>query len=200
MLPAAGIPDILVCLDINCGVSSVDKTWLTSKYLSQKISIMSVSLKVRSIGASRHKSEECALTALYIPGFDQRGTELYVYIKYKLYLVKGLKVNMLIGNNILCTEGFTINLASIFTHILSCRVTIVISTKSHLQFLKHNVLVSAITFVSPKSEVLVNFRQISLPDSRDFLFQPFLQEHLSLYSHLLDHTSSKILIQNDAKH
>ena len=104
---------------------------------------------------------------------------------------------MLIGNNVLYNKGFTINLANASAHILSCEVTIIISAKNHSQFLKRNVLANTTTFIPPKSEALVNVRQIPLPDSHNFLFQPFCQKHLTLYSHLLDHTSSKILVRND---
>ena len=159
---------------------------------------MPVPLKVRGIGASRHKSEEFALTALYMPGLDREGLEVYACVQYELHLVDGLKANMLIGNDVFCTEGFTINLANASAHILSCGVTIVISARNHLQFLRRNVLANTTTFISPKSEALVDVRQTLLPDSRDFLFQPFPQVHLTLYSHLLDHTSSRILVRNDA--
>ena len=91
-----------------------------------------------------------------------------------------------------------INLANTSAHILSCGVTIVISARNHSQFLKRNVLANTTTFIPPKSKALVNVRQIPLPDFRNFLFQPFPQEHLTLYSHLLDHTSSRILVRNDA--
>ena len=120
ILLAVGYPNTLVYLDIGCGVSLVDKTWLARKRVSQKISTMPVPLKVRGIGASRHESEEFVLTALYISGFDQRGTEVYTYVKCKLYLIEALKANMLIENNVLCTEGFIINFASASAHILSC--------------------------------------------------------------------------------
>ena len=105
---------------------------------------------------------------------------------------------MLIRNDVLCTEGFTINLANASAHILSFEVTIVISARSHSQFSKRNILANTTTFIPPKSKALVDVRQISLPDSHDFLFQPFPQEHLTLYSHLLNHTSSKILVRNNA--
>ena len=199
LLPAISDPNISVCLDIDCGVSLVNKTWLAKKHPSQEISTMPVPLKVRGIGTSKHKSKEFALIALYIPGLDQEGSEVYACIKCELHLVESLKANIIIGNNILCTEGFTINLASAFTHIPSCGVTIVINTRNHSQFLRCNVLANATTFMPPKSEAFINFQQIPLPDSRDFLFQPFPQQQLTLYSHFFDHTSSKILIQNDVK-
>ena len=197
ILPAISDPDTLVCLDTGCGVRLVDKAWLVKKHLSQKISTMPVPLKVRGIGASRHESGEFAFTALYMPGLNQEGSEVYAYVQCKLHLVDGLKANMLIGNDVLYTESFTINLASASAHILSCGVTIVINARNHSQFLKRNVLANTTTFIPLKSEALVNIRQIPLPDSRDFLFQPFPQEYLMLYSHLLNHTSSRILVRND---
>lgn len=93
---------------------------------------MPVLLKVRNIGASRHESKEFTLTAIYIPSLDREGLEVYVYIKYKLHLVEGFKMNMFIRNNIFSTKGFTINLASPFAHILSCKVIIVINVRSFL--------------------------------------------------------------------
>ena len=135
---------------------------------------MPLPLKVRGIGASRHKSEKFALTALYMPGLNKEGLEVYACVQCKLHLVNGLKANMLIGNDVLCIEGFTSNLANAFAHILSSEVTIVISARNHLQFLKRNVLANTTTFISPKSEAPVNIWQIPPPNFRDFLFQPFL--------------------------
>ena len=194
ILPAISDPDTLVYLDTGCGVSLVDKARLAKKHSFQKISTMPVPLKVRGISASRYESEEFALTTLYMPGLDQKGLEVYACINCKLHLVEGLKANMLIGNNVFCTKGFIINFASASAHILSCGVTIVINARNHSQFLRRNILANSTIFIPPKSEALVNFRQIPLPGSRDFLFQPFPQQQLMLYSHLFNHTSSKILI------
>lgn len=87
------------------------------KYPVQKISSIPILLKVRGISTFKHKSGEFALVTLYIAGFSRDGTDIYTCVKCKLYLVEGLKVNMLIGNNLLYTEGFSINLASTFTYI-----------------------------------------------------------------------------------
>ena len=173
ILPAISDPNTSVCLDTGCGVSLVDKAWLAKKHPSQKINTMPVPLKVISIGASRHESGEFAFTALYMPGFDRGGSEVYACVQYELHQVDSLKANMLIGNNVFCTKDFTINLANASAHMLSCGVTIVISARSHSQFLKRNVLANTTTFIPPKSETLIDVRQIPLPDSRDFLFQPF---------------------------
>lgn len=52
----------------------------------------------------------------------------------------------------------------------------------------------------PKSEALVAFEHIHLPNSRDFLFHLFPQQYLNLYSHFLDYTNVKILMHNNVDH
>lgn len=70
ILLAIGDLNILVYLDIGCGVSLIDKTWLARKYPSQKVGIMSGPLKVWGINASRHKSDGFVFTTPYILGLD----------------------------------------------------------------------------------------------------------------------------------
>lgn len=54
----------------------MDKIWLAKKHPFQKISILPVPLKVRGIGTSRYKSEEFTFITFYMPGLDQRGSEV----------------------------------------------------------------------------------------------------------------------------
>ena len=161
---------------------------------------MPVSLKVRGIGASKHELGHFALTTLYILSTDEKGHEVYASITCKLHLVDGLKTNMLVGNNVLCTEGFALNLYNSSALIHSCGVRIGINARQRSEFLRHRALASAPTIIPPYLEALVAFQRIKLPDSCDFLFSPAPQHHLTLYSYLLDHTSTKILVRNDAGH
>ena len=199
-LPSPTDPDGSVCLDTGCGVTLVDRDWLTKKLPSQKISMIPVPLKVRGIGASKHESGHFALTMLYIPGTNEKGREVYASITCELHLVDELKANMLVGNDVLCTEGFAVNLYNSSTLIHSCGVRIDINARQYSEFLRHRALASASTIIPPHSEALVAFQRIKLPDSRDFLFSPTPQQHLTLYSHLLDHTSTKVLVRNEVGH
>lgn len=117
LLLASGDLDSSVCLDMGCRITLVNRVWLMKKSPIQKISAMPVSLKVRSICASKHKSREFALAVLYIPGFNHDGTKVYTCVKCKLHLVDSLKVNILIGNDIFCIKGFSINLVSVSIYI-----------------------------------------------------------------------------------
>ncbi len=130
-LPSPTDPDGSVCLDTGCEVTLVDRDWLTKKLLSQMISTMPVPLKVRGIGTSKHESGQFALTMLHIPGTDDKGREVYASLTCKLHLVDGLKANMLVGNDVLCTEGFAVNLYNSSALIHSCDVRIDINTRQH---------------------------------------------------------------------
>lgn len=168
--PSLTDPNGSVWLDIRYGVTFVDRDWLIKKFLSQKISTMPVSLKLKGIGASKYELGDFALTTIYIPGIDKKGHEVYASISYKLYLVDGLKANMLVRNKVLCTEGFAINLFISFALIYSCGVKIDINARQRSEFLRHKALASTPTIIPPRLETLVTFQRIKLPDSRNFLF------------------------------
>lgn len=133
---------------------------------------MPVSLKVRGISNSKHKSRDFALASTYIPGIDKKSHEVYTSISCELYLINGLKVNKLVSNDVLCTEGFAINLSTTSALIHSCGMKININARQHSEFLRHKALAKTPTIVPPCLEALVAFQHIELPDSRDFLFYP----------------------------
>lgn len=57
---------------------------------------------------------------------------------------------------------------------------------------------NALTFIPPKSKALISFKQMSLPDSDNFLLYTFFQAHFILYTNLINYTTSKIFIKNNA--
>lgn len=133
-----------------------------------------VPLKIKGIGASKHESENFALRTVYIPSFNGNGREIYASITCELHLVDGLKTNMLMRNDLLCTRGFAINLSSSSALIYSYGVSININARQHSEFLRHRALSNASTIIPPRSEALIVFQHIELSNSRNFLFCPFL--------------------------
>lgn len=131
---------------------------------------MPVSLKIKSISASKHESEDFAPTMVYVSDIDGKSREVYASSTCELHLVNGLKTNMRVENNVFCTEGFAVNLFSSSTPIHSYGVRIDINTRQQSEFLRYKALASASTIIPPRSEALVNFQHMELPDSRDFLF------------------------------
>lgn len=70
----------------------------------------------------------------------------------------------------------------------------------YLKFLKLKVLANNATFILPKFIALIPFWQIPLPNLCDSLFHPSSHQQLTLYSHLFDDMSTKVLVQNDANY
>lgn len=165
-------PNDLVCLDIGCGVTLVDRVWLVKKLSSQKISVILVLLKIRDIGALKYESRNFALTIIYISGIIKKDRKIYASISYKLYLVDGLKVNMLGSNNMFSIKGFAINLSNSSVLIHSYGMKINLNTRQYSKFLKQRVLANGSTLVLPQSKALVAFQYIDLSDFYNFLFYP----------------------------
>lgn len=189
-------PAATACLDTDCGVTLVDKAWLLSHLSHQKISTMSTTLNVRGIGTLKHKFAQFAALSLYFPGENETGQRVYTSIKCELHLVDGLRANILVGNDILSSKGFVININKNCTFIGSCGVTIPINAKQHGQFLRRKLLASGDNVVPPRSKTIIPPVPVSLPNNCDFLFHPTTQANLTLYAHIVDHTTTKILVSN----
>lgn len=86
-------------------------------------------LKIRRIGASKHKSAQFIALSLYFPGKDKVEQQVYVSIKCKLDLIDSFQANILVKNNILSLKGFVINIKKNCTFIESCKVTIPINAR-----------------------------------------------------------------------
>lgn len=84
-------PDGLVWLDIGYGIILVDRNWLAKKLPSWKISTMPVFLKVKGIGALKHKSTDSAPITIYILGIKKKSHEVYAAISCKLHLVNAFE-------------------------------------------------------------------------------------------------------------
>ncbi len=196
LLPPTLDPAATACLDTGCGVTLIDKVWLLSYLSYQKISTMSTHLNVRGIGTSKHESAQFAALSLYFPGEDQAGQRVYASIKCELHLVDSLRANILVGNDILSPEGFVININKNHALIGSCGVTIPINTKQRGQFLSKKLLAENDGVVPPRSETMIPLLPVPLPDDRDFLFHPATQTNLTLFAHIIDHETSKVLVRN----
>lgn len=117
----------LCCLNTGYGITLVNCTWFLQKFPTEKILKVAILLKVREIKSSKYESNEYVSMSLYFPRIELRNRSIYAHICQKLYLVKDLKANLLVGNNILATERVIIDLANKTTIISSYQVTISIT-------------------------------------------------------------------------
>ena len=155
-------------------------------------------LKVRGISTSKHKSGEFVALFLYFLGKNNAGQQVYASLTCEIHLVKGLRANLLIGNDIMSSEGFIIDVKKRSALIENCRITVSIDARQRGQFLTRRLLSSQETVVLPCLEAMVSLVYLPLADDRDFLFHPTTQANLTLFTHLINHKTSKVLVRNDS--
>lgn len=188
--------ELTACFDTGCGVTFVDKDWLLKRLLSQKTMTMSISLKVRRIGASKHKFVDFIVLLLYLLGRNSTRQLVYALLKWKIYLVKELQVNSLINNNILSLEGIIIIIEKKNVFIGSYEMIIAInSMKQQKQFLKKKLFSSEESIIILYSKAMISFAWVLLPDDQDFVFYPTTHANLTLYTHIINLKTSKILVK-----
>lgn len=196
VLPLKSDPSATACLDTGCGVIFVDKNWLLRQIPNQKIKEMSIPLKIRGIGASKHKSAQFAELSLFLLGENDKEQKVYASFKYELHLVEGLRAKMLIGNNILALENLVLNIGLGHSIVGSCGVKITIKATQRGQFLRRKLLAENNEVVPPCFEAIIPILPVPVPDNRNFLFHLAAQTNLTLFAHIIDHETSKVLVRN----
>lgn len=89
---------------------------------------MSTFLKVNIIEASKHKSGKFVALSIYFSSENNAKQLVYVSLTYEIHLVKSLKANLLIRNNIIFLKGFVIDVKEFSALIKSCKMIIPINT------------------------------------------------------------------------
>ena len=196
VLPLKLDPGATACLDTGCGVSFIDKAWLLQQFPNQKIKEISIPLKVGGIKASKHEFAQFAELSLFLLGENNKGQKVYSFFKCKLHLVKGFRAKILIGNNILASENFVLNIGLGPAIVGSCKVKITIKARQRGQFLSRKLFAKNNGVVPPRSEAIITILPVPLFNDRDFLFHLASQTNLTLFAYIIDHETSKVLVRN----
>ncbi len=160
---------------------------------------MSIPLKVRGIRVSKHESAQFAELSFFLLGENNEGQKVYASIRCELHLVDDLRDNILIGNNILASESFVLNIGLGHTLVGSCGVKIAIKAKQRDQVLRKRLLAKKDEIVPLRSEAIIPLMPVPLPDNRDFLFYPIAQASLTLFAHIMHHDTKRVLVKNTSK-
>ncbi len=192
--------DFHVCSDTGASVTLIDRAWLLSEIPNVEISKMAFPVSVRGLGTSRHQTDEYVLVPFYCPGVDENGQKALACIRRELHIVDDLRAKMLIGNDIVGAERFVIDVANSKASIGSCNIEVPIEARQRGQFTRRNVHAKLATVVPPRSELIVSVSSKSLPDDRDFLFEPTGAANLCLFAHIVDHEMTGVLARNESEH
>ena len=163
------------CIDTGCTMSLVDQDYLMQAAPNTKIQISKTSVKVRGIGASVYDSSKYVVMDFFVPGLTKSGEQAIAHFTRELHLVKELKAKVLIGMDILGPEGIDVSHSKRKIVISSCddfTANLIITPKGQ----RTERTVRALKRVQvPAHSIMtipVRIRGKSLPEDRDYLFEP----------------------------
>lgn len=93
-------------------------------------------------------------------------------------------------------EAMVIDLGKKTALISACGITININIKQQGQFFARKLFTSQENVISACSKAMIFLLKLPLSDNQYFLFYPTPQANLSLYYHIIDYKTSKILVRN----
>lgn len=110
-----------------------------------------------------------------------------------------LCANILIGNDIIGPEGITIDVANQKAYVPGCKATVQITARQRGQFIRRALHAASHVVIPPQHQIFIPVRGIaSLPQDRDFYFEPTTQPSLALFAHLVDHKTKGIVARNES--
>ena len=189
-----------ICLDTECSVSLIDRAWLKKCLPDVIIRKIASPITVRRLRSAKHQTDKYMILSIYFPGKSKNNTDITAKTTPReIHLIDELKAKMLMRINIMKSEEIDILTSRSTTSISSYKVEIPVELKPKGRAMRQPIYARKAVDVSPHSQVLisVHFTE-SLPDSRDFLFEPEEESYLSLYAHLVDSSLSAVLTRNNS--
>lgn len=145
----------LYCLNIGYGLTLVDCVPFLKKVLIEKIFQMVTILKVKSRKTFKYKLYIFVSIFLYFFSINIKNSYIYAFIHGEFKLVKGLKVNLLVGNDILVMKRVIISFTNKIIMISSCHVTISIIARPKNYAVQKKVLIDKSFNDLPEFETLI---------------------------------------------
>ena len=158
---------------------------------------MTSPLKVRGLGSKMHETWEYAVADIYLPD-TKNGKEVISVLRREIHLIENLKANMLLGNDVIDSEKIVLDVTKKSAVIGSTDATIALKPRSARNAISKLVHLRKSVVVPARTEMTVDVHNACLPKSRDFLFESSDDvTELAMYAHLVDVSTSSILVRND---
>ncbi len=117
-----------VCLDTEIETSLTDKQFVLKRFLKIHVHLMTSLLIVKDIEANVHEIKEYVNFSIYLSSKNDLTRTIKIY--REMHLVKELKTNMLIKNDILVSKNIIIDVQQKRITIRSCE-SLIIDVKIH---------------------------------------------------------------------
>ena len=202
LTPAA--PNVEICLDLGCPITLGDRAMLSSlPDFEKRILKQGSPVPVRGYGNKIVPAREYIVMDLYFPGTHGQSQEpVLAKVQMEVHLSDDLKANMLIGTDVLTPHGFRLDCASQKAIIGGCQGVEIAARSTTSSDQVKRVIEAKSTLTLPPNSVMdvpVSYHG-SLPEERDFLFEPELSLDLGreggVFAHIVDSLMTFIQAKN----
>ena len=189
---------IFFCLNIDADITLSNEVFFQKQFRNVSVRIMTISITVRDLEVNKYQIDKYAVVLMYFEDKNKSDDVVKTIIIREVHLIKDLKANLLIENDILKFELIDISTSINTAYIENCEVTILITI--NIRFKSQHMSVHALktTTVLSEFECLIRIHNIALFD-RDYLFESITSANFSIYAHVVNSKTDFILIQNNIK-
>ncbi len=155
------------------------------------------SLTIKNIEANIHEIKKYVNVSIYLS--SKNDSTRLIEIHREMHLVKELKVNMLIDNDILESKNIVIDVQHKMTTIRSCEnLTIEIKIHQRESFVRKKVINQFANVISSELYVKIPYKMKDLFSNRDFLFESFSEVSIFIYAHVIDARTTDVIVRNES--
>ncbi len=185
-----------VCLNTRTEASLTNKNFVLKRLSEAHIHLMTSSLIVKDIDANVHEIKEYVNFSIYLSSKNNpiKMTEIH----REMHLMKNLKANMLIDNDILKPKKIIIDVQDKKTIIRNCQ-DLIIDVKIHQResFVRRNVVAQFVNIILSESYAKIPYKMKDLLSNRDFLFKSSSAISIFIYAHVIDARTTEVIVRNE---
>lgn len=195
-----------ICLDIDCTMSLINRSFFKSHVLETLIKILQKSINVREIDSFKHQCQKYVFIDLYLSDTVEDKLAMTHFTR-DAHIVNNLKAKLLLSMNIMSSERIFIDIANRLIIVNSCqnlRIELSVTSRANDRIRRVIHFKNRIVIKS-RALVQISIRSANLSNERDFCFEleyndntKELQQHDAIYAHIVDCNMSFVHVRNDS--
>ena len=190
-----------IAVDTGCTMSIADRAFIEKHCPDAEVKTVPTTVRVRGIGKDKQAASQYVNITIYLPGNGG-----IARLQREVHIIDMLKAGLLLGLDILKPEGIIVDPSREAMTIQSCN-SLIVPIQVHSRDSEHvrrNVFPLLRTIVPAHTEAKVQVsghkgKEFSLPEDRDFLFEPSTKQRVSVYAHIVDANINFVLVRNDTE-
>ena len=186
------------CIDIEAKITLIDEIFFEKQSKNVAIRTMTTLITIRDFEVNKHQTDKYAIVFMYFEEKNKIDDIVKAVIIREIHLIKNLKINLLIENDILELELIDISISTNIAYIESCDVTISIIINVKFRFQHMSVHVLRTTSISFKSKRFLKIHNIILSE-RNYLFESFVSVNFAIYAHVINSKTKSVFVRNDSE-